>query len=77
MSESTEVPVAKNAEAIKAEVVITESAVIAAVDAALAAIEAAGDSAALRAVRTAHTGEASPLGSATATAGPQLSGRAR
>ncbi|HXR44022.1 MAG TPA: phenylalanine--tRNA ligase subunit alpha, partial [Pseudolysinimonas sp.] len=40
---------------------ITESAVTAAVDAALAAISAAPDSAALRAARTAHAAEGSPL----------------
>ena len=40
---------------------ITEQAVEAAVDAALAAIAAAGDSAALKAVRTEHTGEKSTL----------------
>lgn len=40
---------------------ITESAVKAAVSEALAAIAAAGDSAALKTVRTAHLGEASPL----------------
>ncbi len=39
---------------------ITEQAVEAAVDAALAAIAAAGDSAALKAVRTEHTGESRP-----------------
>ena len=41
--------------------VITESAVNAAVESALAAIAAAADSAALKQVRTDHTGEASPL----------------
>jgi phenylalanyl-tRNA synthetase alpha chain len=41
--------------------VITESAVNAAVESALAAIAAAADSAALKLVRTEHTGEASPL----------------
>ena len=40
---------------------ITEQAVEAAVDAALAAIAAAGDSAALKQVRTEHTGEKSTL----------------
>ncbi|MFC9917953.1 phenylalanine--tRNA ligase subunit alpha [Agromyces binzhouensis] len=40
---------------------ITEPAVTAAVDAALAAIDAAGDSAALKAVRSEHTGEKSTL----------------
>ena len=40
---------------------ITESGVSAAVDAALAAISAATDSAALKTVRTEHTGESSPL----------------
>ena len=40
---------------------ITEQAVEAAVDAALAAIAAAGDSAALKAVRAEHTGEKSTL----------------
>ncbi|KQX05730.1 MULTISPECIES: phenylalanine--tRNA ligase subunit alpha [unclassified Leifsonia] len=40
---------------------ITEASVGAAVEAALAAIEAASDSAALKAVRTEHTGESSPL----------------
>jgi phenylalanyl-tRNA synthetase alpha chain len=40
---------------------ITESGVSAAVDAALAAISAATDSAALKTVRTEHTGEFSPL----------------
>ncbi|MCS5720247.1 phenylalanine--tRNA ligase subunit alpha [Herbiconiux sp. CPCC 205763] len=42
-------------------IAITESAVSDAVDAALAALEAATDSAALRAVRTEHAGEHSPL----------------
>ncbi|WP_213816533.1 phenylalanine--tRNA ligase subunit alpha [Glaciihabitans sp. dw_435] len=41
--------------------VITDENVAQAVDAALAAIGAANDSAELRAARTAHTGEASPL----------------
>ncbi|MEL4320147.1 phenylalanine--tRNA ligase subunit alpha [Leifsonia sp. YIM 134122] len=40
---------------------ITEASVDAAVEAALAAIEAASDSAALKTVRTEHTGESSPL----------------
>ena len=40
---------------------ITEAAVAEAVDAALAAISAAGDSAALKAARSAHAGEHSPL----------------
>ena len=40
---------------------ITEDAVGAAVEEAVAAIAAAGDSAALKAVRTAHLGESSPL----------------
>ena len=40
---------------------ITESAVAEAVDAALAAIAAAGDSAALKVARSTHAGEASPL----------------
>ncbi|TFB55666.1 phenylalanine--tRNA ligase subunit alpha [Cryobacterium sp. TMT1-62] len=40
---------------------ISEPVVSAAVDAALAAIDAANDSAALKTVRTEHTGEASPL----------------
>jgi len=40
---------------------ITEASVGAAVEAALAAIEAASDSAALKTVRTEHTGESSPL----------------
>ena len=40
---------------------ITDSAVTAAVDAALAAIGAAGDSASLKAARSAHAGESSPL----------------
>ncbi|WP_382307039.1 phenylalanine--tRNA ligase subunit alpha [Herbiconiux sp. UC225_62] len=42
-------------------IAITESAVSDAVDAALAALEAATDSAALRAVRSEHAGEHSPL----------------
>jgi phenylalanyl-tRNA synthetase alpha chain len=42
-------------------IVITESTVNAAVDAALAALAGAADSTALRAVRTEHTGEASTL----------------
>ncbi len=57
VSESTELP----------EAVITESAVAAAVDAALAAIDSAADSAALKTVRTEHTGEASPLAQLNAT----------
>ena len=40
---------------------ITEASVGAAVDAALAAIAAASDSAALKTVRAEHTGESSPL----------------
>ncbi|TFC59068.1 phenylalanine--tRNA ligase subunit alpha [Cryobacterium sp. TMT2-15-1] len=66
---------------------ISEPVVSAAVDAALAAIDAANDSAALKTVRTAHTGEASPLarlnalmrsvpGNQKATAG-KLLGQAR
>ncbi|MCS5714323.1 phenylalanine--tRNA ligase subunit alpha [Herbiconiux sp. CPCC 205716] len=42
-------------------IAITEQAVSDAVDAALAALESASDSAALRAVRSAHAGEGSPL----------------
>ena len=43
------------------ELSITPEAVTAAVDAALAAIQAAGDSAALKQVRAEHAGEKSPL----------------
>ena len=46
---------------VSAPTEITEPVVTAAVDAALAAIASAGDSAALKAVRSAHVGEASPL----------------
>lgn len=46
---------------------ITEKAVSAAVDAALAAISAAEDSAALKAARAAHAGENSPLAKLNAT----------
>jgi phenylalanyl-tRNA synthetase alpha chain len=46
---------------------ITEKAVAAAVDAALAAIASAADSAGLKAARTAHAGEHSPLAKLNAT----------
>ncbi len=46
---------------------ITEKAVAVAVDAALAAITSAGDSASLKAARTAHAGEHSPLAKLNAT----------
>jgi len=47
--------------------VISESAVAAAVEAALAAIAAAGDTAQLKAAKSAHAGEASPLAALNAT----------
>ncbi|HEX7835675.1 MAG TPA: phenylalanine--tRNA ligase subunit alpha [Pseudolysinimonas sp.] len=46
---------------------ITDTTVSAAVDAALAAIAASGDSASLKAARTAHAGEHSPLAKLNAT----------
>lgn len=47
--------------------VISESAVAAAVEAALAAIAVAGDTAQLKAAKSAHAGEASPLAALNAT----------
>ncbi|GAA1740084.1 phenylalanine--tRNA ligase subunit alpha [Microcella frigidaquae] len=47
--------------------VISEQAVAAAVEAALAAIAAAGDTAQLKAAKSAHAGEASPLAALNAT----------